>query len=48
MPQTIAAVVNSKLATLHELSTVYGVEELYDLLEIIAVEAHNRRVMSEE
>jgi hypothetical protein len=29
------------LATLHELQTVYGTKDLYDLLEIAAVDAHN-------
>lgn len=32
----IGAVVNSKLATLHELETVYGLEGLYNLYEITA------------
>lgn len=39
----IAAVVSSRLATLHELGTVLGVRDVYDLLEIIAVDAHNDR-----
>ena len=30
---------------LHELSTVYGVEDLYDLLEVAIVDAHNRVLM---
>ncbi|CAB3664361.1 hypothetical protein LMG26842_05703 [Achromobacter dolens] len=32
---------------LHDLQTVYGAEDLYNLLEVIAVDAHNRRVLSE-
>lgn len=36
---------SSELATLHELQTVYGMEDAYDLLEVIAVDAHNRRVV---
>lgn len=28
-------------ATLHELQTVYGTKDLYDLLEIVIVDAHN-------
>jgi hypothetical protein len=31
------------LATLHELSTIYGVEDLYDMIEVLAVNGHNRR-----
>jgi hypothetical protein len=34
--------VSSGLATLHELQTVYGVADLFDLIEIINVDAHNR------
>lgn len=34
----------SRLATLHELDTVYGVEGMYDLLEVISINAHNQRV----
>lgn len=29
---------------LHELQTVYGLQDLYDLIEIGAVDAHNRRL----
>jgi len=27
---------------LHELQTVYSVEDLYDLLEVAVIDAHNR------
>lgn len=33
-------------ATLHELCTVYSVEDVYDLLEIVAVDNHNHRLLS--
>jgi hypothetical protein len=36
------------LATLHELDTVYGVEDLYVMLEILHVDAANRRPPEEE
>lgn len=48
MPGAIGRVVSSRLATLHELQTVYGSEDLYNLLEIIAVNNFNERLMSEE
>jgi hypothetical protein len=32
------------MATLHELDTVYGVEDLYDMLEVLEVDAHNKRI----
>jgi hypothetical protein len=37
----------SDRATLHELDTVYGLEDLYDLLEITEVDAWNAEQMSE-
>lgn len=39
-------VVLSAKATLHELQTVYSLRDLYDFLEIIAVENHNNRLMA--
>lgn len=38
--------ISARLATLHELQTVYGLEDLYDLLEVALVDAHNRAVAS--
>lgn len=35
----------TRLATLHELKTVYGLKDAYDLAEIATVNGHNRRVM---
>lgn len=34
------------LATLHEMQTVYSLEDAYDMAEIIAVDAHNQRAWS--
>lgn len=34
--------ISRKLATLHELETVYGVGDLYDLLEVAIVDAYNQ------
>ena len=47
VPKTIAVVVSSGLARLHELDTVYGAEDLYTFLEIISVDNHNKRVAQE-
>jgi hypothetical protein len=46
VPRPIGAVVSRGLASLHELDTVYGTPDLYDMLEIITVDAHNQRVMN--
>ena len=45
-PQTIATIVSSRLATLHELDTIYGVEDLWILLEINSVDRHNAYLMN--
>jgi hypothetical protein len=41
-------VVSSGKATLHELQSVYGVRDLYNLAEVIGVDSHNRREISKE
>jgi hypothetical protein len=35
---------SAKLATLHELQTVYGVADAYRMLEVLNVDLHNQRV----
>lgn len=44
MPRVIAAVVSSRLATLTDLGSVLGSEDLHMLLEIVVVDSHNQRV----
>ena len=34
--------VSRSMASLHELGTVYGVQDAYDMMEIIAVDDFNR------
>ncbi len=46
IPQTIGAVITSGKATLYELDSIYGVEDLYDLLEVLIVNAHNEQIAS--
>jgi len=36
------------MATLHELGSVYGAQDLYDMLEILAVDSFNENAMSEQ
>jgi hypothetical protein len=44
----VATVISHRLATLHELQTFYGAEDLYGMLEIIAVDTHNQHVMQSQ
>jgi hypothetical protein len=47
VPQTIGAIVSSRLATLTELDTVLGIEDLYDLLEVLSVDTYNKNLANE-
>jgi len=47
IPRNVGVVISRNPALLRDLQTVYGAEDLYNLLEVIAVDAHNRRVLSE-
>jgi hypothetical protein len=48
VPRIIGALISTNRATLAELQTVYGIEDAYDLLEILAVDNANQRRMSEK
>ncbi|AKH22921.1 transcription elongation factor GreA [Escherichia coli O28ac] len=47
VPRTIATVISSGKASKAELDSVLGVQDLWDLLEIIHVDAHNEQVIQE-
>jgi hypothetical protein len=36
------------MATLYELQEVYGVEDAYNLLEILAVDRHNQNIIRQQ
>ncbi|MBK3786514.1 transcription elongation factor GreA [Paraburkholderia aspalathi] len=41
VPYSIAFAITSGFASLHDLQTVYGIEDLWDLIEIHAVNCFN-------
>ena len=43
VPMNIGLVVSAKMATLHELETVYSMEDVYDMLEILYIDNENQR-----
>lgn len=43
VPDIIAICVNAGLGSLIEFQTVYSIEDVYDLLEILTVRENNRR-----
>lgn len=48
VPPMIGTLISSKMANLHELDTVYGTQDAYDLLEIVTIDAHNRAKATKE
>jgi len=40
----IGAVISASKATLHECETVYSVEDIYLMIEVISIDVHNRRM----
>lgn len=47
LPLCMALPLNRGMATLHELQTVYGLEDCYDMLEVLAVDNFNSRQWAE-
>jgi hypothetical protein len=48
LPPLIGMIVSDGKATLHELQSVYGVRDAYNLAEVISVDAHNRREIDKQ
>lgn len=48
MPGPIGAVVSRGMATLRDLDEHYGTEDLFDMLEIIAVDSFNQRIANQQ
>jgi len=48
IPRTIGAVMSSKQATLLELRESYYLDDVYLMLEVTSVDAHNRNIAMEE
>jgi hypothetical protein len=44
----IGSLVSSQLATLHELQTVYGTEDAYNLLEVLCVDRYNQALAQKQ
>ncbi len=44
VPRVIGVLISSRLATLAELDTVLGAEDVQDMLEVLTVDAHNKRI----
>lgn len=47
VPISIGALLSARMATLYELDTVYGIEDVYNMLEVLAVDNYNIKKMRE-
>ena len=44
----IGTLLSKRMATLHELDTVYGVQDVYDMLEVITIDDYNNALANRE
>lgn len=44
----IGTLLSKRIATLHELDTVYGVRDVYDMLEIVSTDDYNQAIAKQE
>jgi hypothetical protein len=44
VPRVIGTLMSARMATLHELQTVYGAADAYNMLEVLNVDLYNQRV----
>lgn len=42
VPPIVGMLVSAGVSTLHEIQTVYGLEDCYTLAEVVLVDSHNR------
>ena len=45
VPRSIGAVISGKMATLHECDTVYSAQDVYNMIEIMRIDAHNAKII---
>lgn len=48
IPPVIGTVISSRMATIVELTTVMGAEDVYDILEVLTIDGYNRRLAQKE
>ncbi len=46
VPRIIGTLVSRRMATLAELDTVLGTEDIFDLIEIVSVDDHNQHLIN--
>ena len=44
----IATLLSKRMSTLHELDTVYGVRDVYDMLEVVTIDDYNNALANRE
>ena len=44
----IGTLIAKRIATMHELDTVYGTKDIYDMLEIVAIDDYNNALLKRD
>ena len=44
IPVPIGILISARVATLHELATVYGIRDMYNMLEVVSIDAYNAKL----
>lgn len=47
LPAVTATLISKRIATLHELDTVYGVRDAYDMLEVVTIDDYNAALVNQ-
>lgn len=48
VPPVIGTLLARRMVTLHELDTVYGTKDVYDMLEVITVDDYNNALANKQ
>ena len=48
IPPIIGRLISKRVATLHELGSVYGVKDAYDMLEVVNIDDYNAALSRQE
>ncbi|SDR17732.1 transglycosylase [Paraburkholderia tuberum] len=46
VPHSIGFVISSRLCSPHELQTIYGLEDMWDMIEVHSVNIHNQNMVA--
>jgi len=48
MTNIVGTLISKRICTLHELDTVYGLEDAYNMLEVVLVDSYNDALAAQD